>query len=132
MRRIAFTCRFCLALSATRHTAAANMSVRLVHDNYGKSRVRLLKVDRRRPRHEIQNLALNIALEGDFDAIHTKGDNSLCLPTDTMKNTVYALAGQTEAIEPVEGFGYRLAGHLLDNNAQVSRVVIDLVEHGWK
>lgn len=108
------------------------MSVRLVHDNYGKSRVRLLKVDRRTARHAIQNLTVNIALEGNFDAIHTKGDNSLCLPTDTMKNTVYALAGQTEAIEPVEEFGRRLATHLLDNNTQVSRVVIDLIEHGWK
>lgn len=108
------------------------MPVRIVHDNYGKSRVRLLKVDRRTARHEIQNLTLNIALEGDFDAIHRSGDNSLCLPTDTMKNTVYALAGQTDAIEPVEVFGRRLAEHFLDNNAQVSRAVIDIVEHGWK
>ena len=108
------------------------MPVRIVQNNYGKSRVRLLKVDRRDPRHEIQNLTLNIALEGDFDAIHTDGDNSLCLPTDTMKNTVYALAGQTEEIEPVEAFGRRLAAHLLDNNRQVSRAVIDIAEHGWK
>ena len=108
------------------------MSVRIVNDNYGKSRVRLLKVDRRSARHEIQNLTINIALEGDFDAIHTAGDNSLCLPTDTMKNTVYALAGQTQEIEPVETFGKRLATHLLENNTQVLSVTIDLVEHGWK
>jgi urate oxidase len=108
------------------------MPVRIVHDNYGKSRVRLLKVDRRTDRHEIQNLTINIALEGDFDAIHTQGNNSRCLPTDTMKNTVYALSGQTEVIESVEVFGKRLATHFLDNNAQVSRAVIDIVEHGWK
>jgi len=108
------------------------MTARIVHDNYGKSRVRLLKVDRRTERHEIQNLTINIALEGDFDAIHTEGDNSLCLPTDTMKNTVYALAGQKQEVEPVEVFGGRLAAHFLKNNEQVSRVVIDLVEHGWK
>lgn len=108
------------------------MAIKIVHDNYGKSRVRLLKVAREGERHEIQNLTVNIALEGDFDAIHTEGDNALCLPTDTMKNTVYALAGQVDEIEEVEAFGQRLARHFLDNNAQVSRVVIDLYETGWK
>jgi urate oxidase len=108
------------------------MPAKIVHDNYGKSRVRVIKVDRRTARHEVQNLTLNIALEGDFDRIHTEGDNSLCLPTDTMKNTVYALAGQTQEIEPVEAFGQRLASHFLEHNKQVSLVVIDLAEHGWK
>ena len=49
-----------------------------------------------------------------------------------MKNTVYALAGQTHEIEEVEAFGKRLAAHFLDNNPQVSRVIIDMLEHGWK
>ena len=108
------------------------MAVKIVHDNYGKSRVRLLKVARDDGAHEIQNITVNIAFEGDFEAIHTVGDNSLCLPTDTMKNTVYALAGETEEIEPVEVFGQRLATHFLDKNPQVSRVRLDIFEHGWK
>ena len=108
------------------------MSIQIVHDNYGKSRVRLMKLARLGSRHELQNLTVNIALEGDFDAIHTVGDNSLCLPTDTMKNTVYALAGQTKEIEEVEAFGQRLAAHFLANNSQVSRVIIDIFETGWK
>lgn len=108
------------------------MPIKIAHDNYGKSRVRLIKVARSAKRHELQNLTLNIALEGDFDAIHTVGDNSLCLPTDTMKNTVYALAGQTQEIEVVEAFGRRLATHFLENNPQVSRVIIDIFETSWK
>lgn len=108
------------------------MPVQIIHDNYGKSRVRLIKVARQGARHELQNLTVNIALEGDFDAIHIDGDNSLCLPTDTMKNTVYALAGQTDEIEQIEVFGQRLARHFLDTNRQVSRVVLDLFETGWK
>jgi urate oxidase len=108
------------------------MSVQIVQDNYGKSRVRLIKVARDGARHELQNLTINIALEGDFDTIHTVGDNSLCLPTDTMKNTVYALAGQTKEIEQIEAFGQRLAAHFLVNNPQISRVIIDLFETGWK
>lgn len=107
------------------------MAIKIVHDNYGKARVRLLKVDRRDDRHEVQNITVKIALEGDFEEIHTAGDNALCLPTDTMKNTVYALAGQTKEIEEIEDFGERLADHFLVNNEQVSRVVIDIEEHGF-
>ena len=108
------------------------MPARILHDNYGKSRVRLLKVARSGDLHEIQNLTINIALEGEFLSVHIDGDNSACLPTDTMKNTVYALAGETTEIEEVETFGRRLAQHFLLNNQQVSRVNINLVEHGWK
>ncbi len=108
------------------------MSVKILHDNYGKSRVRLLKVARNGARHELQNLTLAIALEGDFDAIHTDGDNTLCLPTDTMKNTVYVLAGQTQEIEVPEVFGQRLAEHFLANNQQISRVIIDIFQTSWK
>lgn len=108
------------------------MSVKILHDNYGKARVRLVKVNRSSARHELQNLTVSIALEGDFETIHTTGDNSLCLPTDTMKNTVYALAGQTQEIEEVETFGQRLTAHFLSNNSQVSRVIIDISDHAWK
>lgn len=108
------------------------MPARIVQNNYGKSRVRLVKVARDTTRHELQSLTLNIALEGDFEAIHTRGDNSLCLPTDTMKNTVYALAGETRDIESIEAFGRRLASHFLEKCEYVSRAIIDLSEHAWK
>ena len=108
------------------------MPATIAQNNYGKSRVRLIKVARDSDRHEIQNLSVDIALEGDFEAIHKDGDNSLCLPTDTMKNTVYALAGETREIEEVEAFGIRLASYLLVNNEPVRRVRLNMAEHGWK
>lgn len=107
------------------------MSITIVQDNYGKERVRLMKVARDGDTHRVQELTLRIALEGDFTEIHTVGDNSQCLPTDTMKNTVYALAHQTEEIEEIESFGLRLTRHFLANNDQVARVVIGIAEHGW-
>jgi urate oxidase len=107
------------------------MSGQLVQNNYGKARVRLMKVARNGSRHELQNINVKIALEGDFDDIHVTGDNSKCLPTDTMKNTVYALAAQTDEIEEIERFGLRLAKYLLENNEQVSRVAIDIIEHKY-
>jgi urate oxidase len=107
------------------------MPVKLVHNNYGKARVRLMKVARRGARHELQNLTVRVAFEGDFTDVHTTGDNSLVLPTDTMKNTVYALAHETEEIEEIESFGRRLADYFLANNAQVARVTIEIAEHEW-
>ncbi|MFL6375420.1 MAG: factor-independent urate hydroxylase [Pyrinomonadaceae bacterium] len=107
------------------------MPAKLVQNNYGKSRVRLMKVERHGGHHDLQNLNIKIALEGDFDDVHMTGDNSNCLPTDTMKNTVYALAAQTEEIEEIETFGLRLADHFLVNNPQVSGVSIDIIEHKY-
>src|SRR5215203_5082267 len=107
------------------------MSVTIVHNNYGKSRVRLMKVARDGERHSIQETTLKIAFEGDFEKIHTVGDNSLCLPTDTMKNTVYALAAQTAEIEEIEAFAVRLANHFLANCSHVTRATIEIAEHGW-
>ncbi|CAN5484321.1 urate oxidase [soil metagenome] len=107
------------------------MSVRIVSDSYGKSKVRLMKVERHGDTHNLQNINVKIALEGDFSDIHVTGDNAKCLPTDTMKNTVYALAAQTEEIEEIECFGLRLARHFLSENEQVSRVLIDIIEHKY-
>jgi urate oxidase len=107
------------------------MSVKIIHNNYGKSRVRLMKVARRGDWHEIHETTVRIAFEGEFEEVHTIGDNSLVLPTDTMKNTVYALASETQELEEIETFARRLADHFLTNNEHVSRVIIDIQEHGW-
>ena len=106
------------------------MGVMLGHNNYGKSRVRLLRVTRREKHHEIKDLTLAIRFEGDFEAAHTVGDNRKILATDTMKNTVYVLAKQYSA-EPVEDFALHLVEHFLTYNPQVSRVRVDATEHPW-
>ena len=97
---------------------------------YGKSRVRIVQLTRRTDRHELSDLTLAIRFQGDYDESYAAGDNSAVLPTDTMKNTVYALAA-AERIRDAESFGLRLARHFLDRNPRLSRVRIDLVEHAW-
>jgi urate oxidase len=106
------------------------MSIRLGENSYGKSRVRLLRVARQDGRHDIKELTVTIRFEGDFETAHTKGDNRKILPTDTMKNTVYALARQ-HSVETVEEFGIHLMDHFVTYNAQVSRVRIKIEEHLW-
>src|SRR2546427_6381358 len=96
------------------------MNVTLAQNNYGKSRVRLLRVTRREQQHEVRDLTFSIQFEGDFEAAHTAGDNRKILPTDTMKNTLYVLAKQFP-VEPVEDFSMHLIAHFLTDNAQVSQ-----------
>jgi urate oxidase len=111
--------------------SSLSMSIILSHNNYGKSRVRLVKVNRSKEAHELKDLNFSIQLEGDFEAAHTKGDNSKILPTDTMKNTVYALARKHDIVE-IESFALLLAEHFLTNNPQVSHVSIKVKENIWR
>ena len=71
-----------------------------------------------------------IRFEGEYAESYTDGDNRAVLPTDTMKNTVYALAARDPVREP-ETFGLALARHFLDRNPRLVRVRIDLTEHLW-
>src|SRR5579871_3118173 len=98
-------------------------------NRYGKSRIRLVKVDRSRDAHRLIDLTIDVQLEGAFDRVYTDGDNAPCLPTDTMKNTVYAFA-RTHAIDHVEAFLGRLADHFIIKPG-VSRVRVSATEQPW-
>ena len=101
----------------------------LAWNRYGKSRVRLVKLRRARDPHEIVDLTIDVQLEGAFDAVYVDGDNASCHATDTMKNTVYALARQ-DPIAHVESFALRLADHFAAK-PEVTRTRISAIEHRW-
>jgi len=105
--------------------------MKIVENRYGKSRVRVARVVRQKDHHDFHELTVAIQLEGDFDSSYTEGDNRLVLPTDTMKNTVYALA-RDKAVEQPESFGLLLGRHFLDRNPHVTRARIELAEHVWQ
>jgi urate oxidase len=102
----------------------------LVQSAYGKSRVRIVQVRRKGNRHDLHDLTIAIQFKGHYDESYTEGDNSAVLPTDTMKNTVYALAAR-EPVQAPESFGLALARHFLERNPRLVRVRIDLTEHLW-
>jgi urate oxidase len=106
------------------------MTIKLGENNYGKSRVRLLRVVRQEGRHDIKEATFDIRFEGDFLTAHTKGENRKILPTDTMKNTVYALSRQYP-VEAIEEFCLHLVEHFLTYNPQVSRVHLEAAENLW-
>ena len=102
----------------------------LVDSAYGKSRIRLVQVRRRGTRHALTDLTVAIRFEGDYASSYSDGDNADVLPTDTMKNTVYALAARQPVAEP-EAFGLLLGRHFLDGNPKLTSVRVDLTDHAW-
>jgi urate oxidase len=99
-------------------------------NRYGKSDVRLVKVVRGEDRHELRDLVVDVSLEGDFAAAHTTGDNSGLLATDTMRNTVYALA-RTHPLDSLEAFGRALVEHFVAAGPTVTRAHVRIAEHPW-
>ena len=102
----------------------------LAHSAYGKSKIRIVQVLRGQTRHDLRDLTVAIRFKGLYDESYTDGDNRHVLPTDTMKNTVYALAARDGIQEP-EIFGLTLARHFLERNPRLNRVRVDLTEHLW-
>lgn len=102
----------------------------LGQNRYGKSRIRLVTVRRGPERHHLRDMTVAVALEGEFSAVHTHGDNTGVIATDTMKNTVYAFARDRLTGSP-EAFGLELARHFAGYEV-CARAVVDIAEHPWQ
>lgn len=63
---------------------------------------------RQRDFHSVLQFSVDILLDGPTDAAFTSGDNSLIVPTDTQKNTVYVL-GKTTSFDCAEEFAVIVA-----------------------
>lgn len=107
------------------------MPSKLKSIDYGKSRVRVAKVNRQAGGHGFTDLTIDIRLQGQFQGAYLEGDNSLVVPTDTMKNVVYALAA-SRPLDPIEEFGQALAAHFWQSHDHVDGANIDIIEHGWR
>lgn len=101
----------------------------LAENRYGKSRIRLVTVRRGPDQHHLRDLTVAIALEGDFEAAHTRGNNAGLIATDTMKNTVYAFAREHLTGSP-EAFGLVLARHFASYPA-VDLAIVAIEEQRW-
>ena len=104
---------------------------RLGANRYGKSRVRISRITRLADRHEFNEWTVHVMLYGDFETSYSEADNTKVLPTDTMKNTVYFVARNSKAAT-IEAFAIELGNYFLDNNPQVSKVSIKVLEKNWE
>jgi urate oxidase len=107
-----------------------------IRQSYGKHRVRVSKIKRasgdnpKTALHKFFEAAVDIELEGDFDAAYTVGDNRLVVATDTCRNTVYVLA-KDDPIESIETFGQTIAAHFLRQYAHVDHVTVTIRQQLW-
>jgi urate oxidase len=104
--------------------------IELTSNRYGKAAIRIVRVGRDSTPHRLRDVTVAVALEGDFAAAHTDGDNSLVVATDTMKNTAYAFAADY-LTGPIEAYATALAGHFLQYD-QVDRAIVNVREHAWR
>lgn len=106
------------------------MAAVLGPNRYGKDGIRLVLVRRGGPTHQLRDLTVDVRLSGDFDRVHTDGDNAPVLPTDTMRSTVYALA-QDHLTGSLEEFGLALGRRFLAVTPAATTAEVTLREHGW-
>ncbi len=106
------------------------MGIVLGANQYGKAETRLVRVDRDGERHTVRDLNVSVALRGDLEGTHLTGDNATVLPTDSMKNTVYAFAARY-GVGQIEDFALRLARHFVDSQPSIDAARIAIEEYGW-
>ena len=107
------------------------MSISITHQSYGKSQVCLSYITRHDDRHDFIQIAVEVALSGDFDAAYSDGDNASVIPTDTMKNSVYGIA-RKHGVTNIESFAQNLANHFHESFDHVSAATISVVESLWQ
>jgi urate oxidase len=100
-------------------------------NRYGKAETRLVRVFRDDDTHRLADFNVSVALSGDLAATHLTGDNAGVLPTDTMKNTVYAFAKEYGVGEPEE-FALLLAMHFVATQPQVRAAKVAIESYGWE
>ncbi|KAE8214389.1 hypothetical protein CF327_g2193 [Tilletia walkeri] len=105
---------------------------------YGKDLVRLLRVVRDPTDPSTQQIAeytVRCLLTGSsLSTSYTQADNSLVVPTDTIKNTINILAKSLDGAGIVlvpEVFALHVADHFLRRYAHIDGVEVDVDSHRW-
>ena len=106
------------------------MGIRLGRNNYGKSRVRLLRATRYDNGHDIKELTLAISFEGEFDDGSHQGRQQQSTPD--RHDQKYRLRACSQASDDQRrGFSLSLIEHFLSHNQVVARVRVEAVEDLW-
>ncbi|KAI9669693.1 MAG: hypothetical protein M1831_007389 [Alyxoria varia] len=104
----------------------------LSYAKYGKDNVRLYKVQRDSPTgvQDVTEFTVCSMLEGDIETSYTHADNSVIVPTDTQKQTIYLMAKQNP-VTPPELFASILANHFVTEYKQIHVAHVSVVQHRW-
>eukprot|EP00062_Callorhinchus_milii_P003384 gi/632940599/ref/XP_007885405.1/ PREDICTED: uricase-like [Callorhinchus milii] len=106
-------------------------NVEFVRTGYGKNIVKVLYFRREGKQHYIKEIEVNVDLTLKTVKDYIYGDNADVIPTDTMKNTVHALA-KLKGIQTIEEFAQDICEHFLTSFQHVSRAMVHIEEIPWK
>lgn len=106
-------------------------SIKLGRNKYGKSEVKLFTVQRSNGMHKVRDWEVEPLVAGPFEAMYLDGDNALCLTTDTVRGTVFALAKKNPRETPEE-FAIMLAAHFIDTVPQVDQCQVTIKVNQWR
>ncbi|KAF5910052.1 uricase-like [Clarias magur] len=109
----------------------SNQKFEFVRTGYGKNEVKVLHIRRERNQHYIMELKANVQLTLNSVKDYVTGDNSDIIPTDTIKNTVQALA-KIKGVKTIEGFALDICNHFLTAFKHVTRAKVNIEEAPWK
>ncbi|GAB2588800.1 urate oxidase [Streptomyces capparidis] len=98
---------------------------------YGKAETRVVRVTRDGATHHITDLNVSVALTGAMERVYLEGDNTPVLPTDSVKNTVYAFAKERGVTSP-EQFAIDLAEHFVTGRDAIHRARVTVEEYAWE
>ncbi|MFZ2178196.1 MAG: urate oxidase [Rhodococcus sp. (in: high G+C Gram-positive bacteria)] len=103
----------------------------LGENQYGKAEVRIVRIYRDSPRHEIRDVNVSTCLRGDFSPAYQAGDQGTVLPTDSQKQTAYSYA-KDKGLDSIEEYGLALARHFVVDIEPVDGARIEIEEYAWE
>ncbi|GJE59458.1 factor-independent urate hydroxylase [Methylobacterium trifolii] len=102
----------------------------LTASQYGKGRVRVMRLTRDGDHHTPRELSLTVLMTGAFDAAWTKGDNRACVATDSIKNIVNVVAAKNLSLDK-EAFAQAVVKTFLETYPQVEEMLVEGLETRW-
>nr|XP_061832129.1 uricase-like [Nerophis lumbriciformis] len=111
--------------------ATASTQAEFVQTGYGKNSVKVLTIRRHGGHHSIVEVKADVELTLKSHKDYLTGDNSDIIPTDTIKNTVHALA-KIKGIKSIEQFSLDLCHHFLTSFTHVLRTKVYMEEVPWR
>jgi len=78
----------------------------------------------------VVEMTVCVLLEGEIESSYTHADNSVVVPTDTMKQTTYIMA-KKHPVNPPELFASILGTHFIETYKHIHTAHITIVTHRW-
>ncbi|CAJ1060699.1 uricase [Xyrichtys novacula] len=110
---------------------ATAQNAEFVRTGYGKNSVKVLVIRRQGSHHSIIELKADVELTLKTRKDYLHGDNSDIIPTDTIKNTVHALA-KLKGVKTIEQFSMDICNHFLTSFDHVLKAKVYMQEAPWR